>query len=582
MKHIKTQMLFFTSMAVFLSCLFVSIVSTLTFSRLYLKELYASCESQTRQVLQSIDQKVRTVEGSMRLILTGQDVMGYLSQTNFNHPDGQVYQAYYKVDQVMKSFQQQCPEFEGMVFYNSRESLYKYNYYNPSSDFLQNFFTPEKIQEISRTDQFNWEGVQAVNNRISKKNAYLVTHSFVDYQDLKALGTVLILLDEDVFSAIYQPITETRRGRVFIFDASGRPAENYDEEMLNRLSKNLPGLTSSRGNLVQTRAEDSQSLFTLITSRETGWTVCVDIPINVLTNSMQTLIVVNTTLSILIILLVGMLQIRYISRITGDIACVANAMQAVTDNNFSLRLHSDRKDEIGLIYAGFNSMSENLGKYFQKALKEEKSRNEAEIRAMFYQIKPHFLYNTLASIRMFAMRKGCMEIADMLGTLNRLLRNTINVRDHFIPLEEELDNLRDYIKIYGVRYNDRIRFSIEVPEQLLPCRVPNMILQPLVENAIEHGVGPCIGAVDCTPCIRISAEEQEGCLLIRVEDNGEGMTDMELAEIMDASSHAGQEGHIGLHNIDSRLKSLYGESFGVSIESAKNQYTHITLRLKKE
>ena len=580
MKHIKTQMLFYTSMAIFLSCLFINLVSSATFTKLYTREVYRSCESQALQILQGVDQRVQAVEDSVRLIFTEQNTMNYLAQTDFNHPDGQVYEAYLRVDWVLKSFQQQLPQFVGMLFYNGKRSVYKYNYYNPSLEAMEDFLTQEAIQENTQTDRFNWKGVYPVNNQIAKENAYIVTRNFVDYQNLNRLGVIVILLEEDVFSAIYRPIKETSGAQVYLFNEMDQPVEAYDQASIENLQRNLEGIQVGHGDVVQVNADNNRSLFTLCTSTVTGWTICVEIPMDVLTNSMRNLIIINTMVSILIVILFGLILFQYISRITNDIVCVANAMQVVEENNFSLRLHSNRKDEIGLIYVGFNTMAENLGKYFQRAMQEEKSKNEAEIRAMFYQIKPHFLYNTLASIRMTAMKQGCVEVVDMLGTLNRLLRNTINVRDHFISLEEELNNLRDYIKICSVRYNNQIQFSIQVPDELLLCEVPNMIIQPLVENAIEHGVSETVSEAEGSASIEIRAFRQEEELWIQVRDNGTGMTDMELSAVMQESSTAEREGHIGIHNIHSRLKILYGESCGVWIESEKNQYTCVTLKLK--
>ncbi|MFQ9800099.1 MAG: sensor histidine kinase [Clostridia bacterium] len=130
------------------------------------------------------------------------------------------------------------------------------------------------------------------------------------------------------------------------------------------MQRNLQGIQVGKGDVVQVKADNNGSLFAVSTSTITGWTICVEIPMDVLTNSMRNLIVINTLVSILIVTLFGLILFRYISRITNDIVCVANAMQVVEENNFSLRLHSNRKDEIGLIYVGFNTMAENLGKYF--------------------------------------------------------------------------------------------------------------------------------------------------------------------------------------------------------------------------
>lgn len=581
MKHIKTKMLTFTSVTIFLSCLLINLISTVTFSRIYMKELYLSCESQVLQIQQSIDQVVQAVEDSMRLILTSQETMEYLTQTDFSHPDGKVYEAYQQVDWMMSSFQRQFPQFKGLLFFNGNGSMYKYNYYNPMMYSLDDFVMNKKVLEGPRTDRFCWEGIYPINNQLAEGNAYVVTRTFVDYQDLKDLGVAVILLDDDVFSSIYQPMVETSGASVYLLDENYQPIEPYDADEVEKLAGNLEEYHLLKGSVYQVKAADNRSLLTFSKSAVTGWTVCVEVPFDILTDSIQGLVLGNAILSICVVVLFGLFLFRYIAHITDDIARVSDAMQVVEENNFSLRLHTRRKDEIGLIFEGFNVMAENLGKYFQKAMDEEKSKNDAEIRAMFYQIKPHFLYNTLASIRMFAMKQGCMEIVDMLGTLNRLLRNTINIKDHFIPVEEELRNLKDYIKIYNVRYNNRIQFTVDAPEDVLPHKIPNMIIQPMVENAIEHGVSSNLSEDTQPATIGIRIFRQEDILYIQVRDNGAGMTDMELSAILSDDTRTGErEGHIGIQNIDSRLKILYGEDYGVDIKSKKNEYTCVTLKLK--
>ncbi|MFQ9800098.1 MAG: hypothetical protein ACLR23_15445 [Clostridia bacterium] len=167
--------------------------------------------------MQGVDQKVQAVEDSVRLIFTEQSTMNYLTQTDFNHPDGLVHEAYRRVDWVLNSFQQQFPQFVGMLFYNGKESIYKYNYYNPSLDAIKEFLTPEVIDENTQTDRFSWKGVYPVNNQIAQENAYIVTRNFVDYQNLNRLRVIVILLEEDVFSAIYRPIKGNQRGPKCIY-----------------------------------------------------------------------------------------------------------------------------------------------------------------------------------------------------------------------------------------------------------------------------------------------------------------------------------------------------------------------------
>jgi len=212
-------------------------------------------------------------------------------------------------------------------------------------------------------------------------------------------------------------------------------------------------------------------------------------------------------------------------------------------------------------------------------LRAQLHEREAELHALQNQINPHFLYNTLESINMMALTHGDRDISRMVTSLGRLLRLTLSSTEALIPLDAELEHVRHYLVVQRMRYGDRISMTVDVDPALLDCIVPKLTLQPLVENALYHGLEPRPGA---------GRVVVRGCragddLALTIEDDGAGMDAVRLATVRAQLEEEAPRDRrsIGLANVHKRLKLYCGPAYGLSITSAPDEGTRVRLTLPR-
>ena len=247
------------------------------------------------------------------------------------------------------------------------------------------------------------------------------------------------------------------------------------------------------------------------------------------------------------------------------------AMAKVKKGDLSIRIRTNRQDELGRLTESFNQMTGDLQKYLDDTVQKQKDLNKTTLKLYQTQLNPHFLYNTLDSIKWNARINQVPEIAVLAENLAVILRKSISSRP-FITLREELETIESYVEIQKIRFTGRFLYETEIPDQLEDCMVPKMILQPLVENAIIHGLDGCGHGYIC-----IYAFQKEGILNISVTDDGCGMS-REMEDWINSDAPAKRDGHLGLYNVINILKIYYGQEYGVKAAVTEDGTT-ITLRL---
>lgn len=233
--------------------------------------------------------------------------------------------------------------------------------------------------------------------------------------------------------------------------------------------------------------------------------------------------------------------------------------------------------EIVQITDGLNNMIGNVNAIIEDAKRKEKEKKQAELSALRYQIHPHFLYNTLNSIRILALYNKQTEIAKSIQVLARLLKNLLS-QESVLPLSKEFEFIKDYVDLLQLRYKNMIDVSYEMDASLGTCEIPNMLLQPVIENAVSHGLAEKLAGQTEPAKLYINAHKENGMLLIEVTDNGVGMNDEKVRHILSEPIGAAGGG-IGLRNIVERIKLLYGDAYGVSVTSQEGFFTTVTIRL---
>lgn len=259
--------------------------------------------------------------------------------------------------------------------------------------------------------------------------------------------------------------------------------------------------------------------------------------------------------------------------LSQPISKLAGAMNRLKQGDMNARIHSSRKDELGALSRDFDRMADELDISMQQTIESERRRNQAQISLMQAQLNPHFLYNTLDTVKWLAKINNVPEIAAISTDLATILRQCASSKQ-LVPLREELDMLESYIKIQRIRFSDRFEFTVQVPQPLLHAIVPKLILQPLVENAIIHGLAEKPGGH-----LYIYATNAGADLQISITDDGHGMPQALIDKMLSGSADDYREGHLGVHNVNHILKMNYGEQYGLQIHSIVETGTTVTVKL---
>jgi len=212
-----------------------------------------------------------------------------------------------------------------------------------------------------------------------------------------------------------------------------------------------------------------------------------------------------------------------------------------------------------------------------RQIENERSLHRAELELLQAQINPHFLYNTLDSIAILAEMGRNDDVVSMVTSLSVFFRNSLSKGRDIISLSAESEQVRSYLEIQQTRYSDILTYELSIPEELMDESVPKLILQPLVENALYHGIKNRRGM----GLIRVSGQDEGGYFTLTVTDNGAGMDEARLNEVTSGISGASPAG-LGLANVQKRVRLYCGEECGLSFESEPGRGTAVTVRLKKK
>ncbi|TCL59242.1 two-component system sensor histidine kinase YesM [Hydrogenispora ethanolica] len=257
-------------------------------------------------------------------------------------------------------------------------------------------------------------------------------------------------------------------------------------------------------------------------------------------------------------------------------------MKRIQSGEFDVRVEERGNDEIGDLARSFNQMAEKLEEVMLNLIEQETAHRDAEIRALQSQINPHFLFNTLESLRMECELREEYDLADVLTSLGKLFRYNIKWTNRLVPFKQEIEHIRNYVTVMKVRHREKFQFHEDIPEALLDYLVIKMMLQPLVENCFYHAFKNLEGIWKITIHGRVAGEN----LWIEITDNGVGIEAERLERINrgltsgnDSEIDKKTEGFIGLWNVDKRIKMQFGIEYGITLESAIDLGTKIVIKL---
>lgn len=471
------------------------------------------------------------------------------------------------------------PEVDSAVFIDTQKNIYA-SYSLPGEGDKQVFSRGilEKIESSGSYGGNYWFPMQIRDYLVTDPDMPVLTLGklVIDIHSGMPLGTLLLNVKESSFSAVYTKMGQGKLEDYFLLDSRGmivstpdmtRLLKPLDDDSLNRLI--VSGTSFSR--IIRTiRGEE---LITTISYNKMGWSLVNVVPMEMLTGDIRKNIWMTAFIGV-ICLLFALVGAGVLSRVIGKpLLQLVKAMRKVKEGDLDVSCEIRTPDEIGLLSSVFNSMILRIKELLQRVETDQRMKKEYELALIHAQIKPHFLYNTLDLIYVLNDMNRNEEARDTTKALADYYRVALSKGKEIITIGEEMKNALDYLSIQRVRYSDIFDFEINFPGELMNYEIPKLSIQPIVENAIYHG----LKTKGSFGHILIEGTREGQYIVIRVKDDGIGMDEEKVKETMGFRSREKKPVSFGIYSVHERIKLYFGEEFGLSILSATGKGTEVRI-----
>ncbi len=579
MTQIKTKMIMTFSLIIIV-CLMLSFFSAFYITSRVVKESNSRYTTQIiSQINTNLDYYLEYMENVSNLATINPDVRRFmsndLSQDELDNVKQSIFD-YFSV--ILKSRK----DIRNIVLFNANgevllnqegKTLNPHSDYQ-NSDWYQNavsakgstVFTTSHVQNIIY-DQYPW--------------VVSLSRAIYDYKENKLLGVVLIDLSYDVITDLCESIDMGKRGYLYILDKEANMVYHPALQLIYSGLRTEPKdeiLQSEQRTIIAGKGSDKK-IYTIFEMPTTRWKIVAVSYENEILKDKELIEAMFILMGVLFTVIATALSIFFSLKLTRPLQRLEKNMKKVREGNFDIHLPIESTDETGRLSETFNSMVDKIKQLMQDSIDDQKQKRRLELKALQSQINPHFLYNTLDSIIWMAEDGQVDDVVEMTSALSKLFRTSISKGDEIISFREELENISSYLTIQQIRYKDKLNYSIEVSDDLMQYKVLKLILQPLVENAIYHGIKQAQEPGKIT----VKAFEAGGNLIVEITDNGAGMEPQVLERILTdnpiKAENSRKSSGIGTSNVNQRIKLAFGEQYGLLYESTLGQGTTVVVTL---
>lgn len=429
------------------------------------------------------------------------------------------------------------------------------------------------------------ENLKGRNNWITiNKDKDLITGTRIIYDtiNLNKLGVLIINIQEKYLRNLYNEAKLSPNSFFIIKNKAGEiisTNSKLNDDEINEVISNAKTESKSIKDIKTSVTGNGKFFIVGQTSEFTGWEVLGVIPADELLGGIKQIGSWILLTGIVCAVIATLLLLFFSSYILQPIRGLMKLMKKVEQEDFSVKAEPMSKDELGELTVVFNKMIEKIRYLIEEVYKQQIIKTEAEFKFLQAQINPHFLYNTLDSINWIAKINGVEDISRMVVALGQLMRISIAKGKGIITLEKELDYINNYLIIQSMRYRDKFKVDINIDDNVKKCVVPKLMLQPIVENALVHGIEKKLGKGN----IIVKAQARANALYINVIDDGMGMDNVQIEEVLqiegidNVENEDGEHTRVGISNVNRRIKMMYGNGYGVSIESEVGKGTDVQI-----
>ncbi|GFZ96074.1 histidine kinase [Paenibacillus marchantiophytorum] len=570
-----------TKIALAFSCLILCTTVILSYSAYRLSTVAVTDTSlaYTKQLIDQVDKNIQTYIGNMESIatlsLSNNDLKRYLALKNPADPEG--LQLTNQISNYFQSIVASRNDIASILFAGSNGALVSER---TASDFkpYSELITQDWYAKASRSSGKVLISSSHVQHLYKDEYKWVVSISKPMPNPLPgaASGVLLVDLNYNVINDLCNQIQLGQRGYVFILDQAGDLIFHPQQQLIysGLKSEDMPTLMQAKEGTFPSPEKEQNKIYTVSTS-SFGWKIVgVTYAGDLIGNKKDMQLASMMWGGIALIIALGISILLSIT-LTRPIKVLEAHMKQVEKGNFNIRVDVEGANEISKLSRTFNLMIGKIKELMSQTLEDQEVKRISELKALQAQIQPHFLYNTLDSIIWMAEMGKVDEVVTMTSALSKLLRSSISKGEELIPIAVELQHIENYLTIQSIRYRNKFTYAIEVDPDIQNRRILKIILQPLVENAIYHGIkhSPERGH------IHITGRRLDGMIELKVLDNGVGMSEEQLKTLMLKTRQAESGKGFGLHNVNHRIQLYFGEHYGLQFESEQEEGTSVTVRI---
>ena len=460
------------------------------------------------------------------------------------------------------------PESGGALFGSEGASLNTYSNYQNADWYQAALQEPHEVQVSS----------SRVENLIAGQYNWVVSFSKAVFDRAGNMqGVLLIDLNYQIIDRLCADIQLGSRGYIYLLDQTGGILWHPQQDLIyaGLKQENVAEVLSAADGRMLSGKGQARRLYVACESEATGWTAVGVAYTQELLRSQDRIYKTYLLIAAAALVLALVFALQLSRSIAEPIRRLMQTMRRVEEGDLHVRSQVSSRTELGQLSDSFDHMIAKTAELMDERLRSEEQKRKSEWKALQAQIQPHFLYNTLDSIIWMSHAGRNEEVVEMTSALALLLRSSIGDGSDTNTLKKEIAHVRSYLTIQKMRYNEKLRYEIDLDPQTEDCLLPKLILQPLVENAIYHG----IKVKQQGGTVRIESLLEEDRLLITVEDDGIGMTPEQLETILDKKESDAESTKIGVYNVNERLQLFFGPDAAMKYYSTPGKRTMVMLVL---
>jgi two-component system sensor histidine kinase YesM len=577
-RRIRHKIIFIYFPLIFVPLFVLGLVSNQIYTNAIVKKTYKNVSDNSSLIITRITGKLTNVESCANMLAINLNKVFVDDQLAAGTTVTSL-QLYTQITNQLSYALLVFPDVQSAAFIDTHNQVYGSNLFMERN--LEALGDSAMLKQIDASSGTNiWFPMQRREylTRNSQETVLTLGKRIVNINTGQKLGILVLNINESSLSAIYQKIGSIQDSSYFISDDKGivissQHPQDLMQEVTDPVMKKWITSTDNRSDLTS-----FQNGKTIVVSSDVpgfGWKLISMAPLQSLTadtRKITFLIAIIGTVCLFFALLgAGMLS----KLIAKPIMALTKHMKGVKEGNLDLEFQVNSEDEIGVLASGFNEMIRRIQELLTNINFEQKKKREYELALIQAQIKPHFLYNTLDVIYILSEMGRVRDVQRTTKALADFYRVALSQGKETITIEEEIRNVKDYLSIQRIRYSDVFTFELDIAAEVMAGTIPKLTIQPLVENAIYHG----LKTKGSFGLLRVSGELINGKVRMKVTDDGIGISEERLQALQFTESSAQHSVGYGLRNVHDRIQLYFGEEYGIRIKSELGRGTEVSLWL---